>query len=312
MVCWLTITTTTVSTAFAPPSVSRSTSTASTRRSSYKQTSILFAPKQVSDVTTTTSTSSSTTTSKYSSTALFATAVDRMSRDCLSAIKHGTSLGNELGCQELTKELLLAGIAMHPERARKTMDSYDIKSKEVQRAALETVQTSRQPLASGGNRQSRLPFNAETKMILNKANNIAEEMQTEITRSEHVLLALLGYNYGDKIQSSPVLNVLKNIRGLTNNMAGPKPGKRKFSVFQFCEDLVNDLPELALAANRSDVILIGGIGATKINTLREVSVDMTQEALDGKYDAVYGRNDEIRSILRTLGRRRKNNPCLIG
>ena len=39
---------------------------------------------------------------------------------------------------------------------------------------------------------------------------------------------------------------------------------------------------------------------------------MTQMALDGQLDMVFGRDEEIRSALRTLGRRRKNNPCLIG
>jgi len=34
--------------------------------------------------------------------------------------------------------------------------------------------------------------------------------------------------------------------------------------------------------------------------------------MEGKYDAVFGRDNEIKSVLRTLGRRRKNNPCLIG
>jgi len=41
-------------------------------------------------------------------------------------------------------------------------------------------------------------------------------------------------------------------------------------------------------------------------------VDLTQMAVEGKLDRVYGRDKEIVMALRTLGRRRKNNPCLIG
>jgi ATP-dependent Clp protease ATP-binding subunit ClpC len=48
------------------------------------------------------------------------------------------------------------------------------------------------------------------------------------------------------------------------------------------------------------------------STLQEVGVDWTQLALDGKLDPVFGRDAEIRSALRTLGRRRKNNPVLLG
>mmetsp|Transcript_50807 Transcript_50807/g.54991 ORF Transcript_50807/g.54991 Transcript_50807/m.54991 type:complete len:731 (-) Transcript_50807:64-2256(-) len=63
-----------------------------------------------------------------------------------------------------------------------------------------------------------------------------------------------------------------------------------------------------------DTVVVGGSeskgGST--NTLNDVGVDMTQMALDGRLDMVFGRDQEIRSALRTLGRRRKNNPCLIG
>jgi hypothetical protein len=47
-------------------------------------------------------------------------------------------------------------------------------------------------------------------------------------------------------------------------------------------------------------------------TLDEVGIDLTEMAKDGRLDAVYGREYEIRMCLRTLGRRRKSNPCLIG
>jgi hypothetical protein len=43
-----------------------------------------------------------------------------------------------------------------------------------------------------------------------------------------------------------------------------------------------------------------------------VGIDLTEMAREGRLDAVYGRENEIRMCLRTLGRRRKSNPCLIG
>lgn len=39
---------------------------------------------------------------------------------------------------------------------------------------------------------------------------------------------------------------------------------------------------------------------------------MTEAAVQGELDEVSGRDDEIRSCVRTLIRRRKNNPCLMG
>ena len=88
-----------------------------------------------------------------------------------------------------------------------------------------------------------------------------------------------------------------------------------FSVTKFCEELVNALPNTPISSSEDvivrDKIVIGG-NSGSTNTLSEVGVDMTQLALEGKLDVVYGRDQEIRSALRTLGRRRKNNPCLIG
>ena len=93
-----------------------------------------------------------------------------------------------------------------------------------------------------------------------------------------------------------------------------RQGDKSFSVTNFCNDLVNALPLIPTSGDdvviRESVVIGGQTGST--NTLSEVGVDMTQLALDGKLDMVFGRDKEIRTALRTLGRRRKNNPCLIG
>ncbi len=47
-------------------------------------------------------------------------------------------------------------------------------------------------------------------------------------------------------------------------------------------------------------------------TIERFSRDMTQLAADGKMDRVIGRDVEIKRLIRTLSRRTKNNPCLIG
>ena len=46
--------------------------------------------------------------------------------------------------------------------------------------------------------------------------------------------------------------------------------------------------------------------------LERFSVDLTLRAAEGKLDPVIGRDDEIRRLMEVLGRRRKNNPVLIG
>ena len=46
--------------------------------------------------------------------------------------------------------------------------------------------------------------------------------------------------------------------------------------------------------------------------LEEFGYDMTQAAREGKLDPLVGREDEIQRVIQILGRRRKNNPMLVG
>lgn len=55
-----------------------------------------------------------------------------------------------------------------------------------------------------------------------------------------------------------------------------------------------------------------GGGSRGKSALESYAVDMTALARDGKLDAVVGRSQELSAILRTLSRRKKNNPLLVG
>jgi type VI secretion system protein VasG len=50
----------------------------------------------------------------------------------------------------------------------------------------------------------------------------------------------------------------------------------------------------------------------KITALSEYTVSLTQAALDGKLDPIFGREHEIRQVIDILLRRRQNNPILVG
>ena len=47
-------------------------------------------------------------------------------------------------------------------------------------------------------------------------------------------------------------------------------------------------------------------------SLEKYSIDLTKLAREGKLDPVVGRDDEIRQVMQTLTRRKKNNPVIIG
>ena len=50
----------------------------------------------------------------------------------------------------------------------------------------------------------------------------------------------------------------------------------------------------------------------QISPLEEFGYDITQAAREGKLDPLVGREDEIQRVIQILGRRRKNNPMLVG
>lgn len=51
---------------------------------------------------------------------------------------------------------------------------------------------------------------------------------------------------------------------------------------------------------------------TRTSPLEEFGYDITQAAREGKLDPLVGREDEIQRVIQILGRRRKNNPMLVG
>ena len=51
---------------------------------------------------------------------------------------------------------------------------------------------------------------------------------------------------------------------------------------------------------------------SKYRALEKYSIDLTKLAMEGRLDPVIGREEEIRQVMQTLTRRKKNNPVIIG
>lgn len=233
--------------------------------------------------------------------------IDQLSGECIAALMVAEDLGKFLGMTSLRNELLLVGVVSQPERAQETLQKYGF-NKENVRAAVEKILGSKAAPTSSDTIPTQLPISVETKRLLDQAMSIADHLGSRSVRSEHVVLALMGYNYGKLIDTSPIFTVLKDIKGL---------GK-EFRCFKFCQDLVQSLSEqpnedaTVVGRVQTSRVVVGGSQQVTGATLAQVGVDLTQRAMEGQLDRVYGRNSEINSALRTLGRRRKNNPCLVG
>jgi hypothetical protein len=134
------------------------------------------------------------------------------------------------------------------ERAANTLDKFGITYEEVKAVAARNVQHKLGVGSDGfSSTKDALPFSEDTKLTLNKTCEIADHMKSPTVRSEHVLLVLMGYNNGNKIESVPVIGVLKDM-----------PTLRRANI-AFSDDLVND-----------KVVIGGQSGST--NTLSDFGV----------------------------------------
>jgi ATP-dependent Clp protease ATP-binding subunit ClpB len=120
-----------------------------------------------------------------------------------------------------------------------------------------------------------------TVKVLEKAQQLADQMKDAFISTEHLLLALV--QSGDQaqrlldlngIRETDVLAALKAVRGT--------------------QQVVDQNPE------------------GKYQALQRYSTDLVELARQGKIDPVVGRDTEIRRVIQVLSRRRKNNPVLIG
>lgn len=132
------------------------------------------------------------------------------------------------------------------------------------------------PQQSGGN----LSANTVYQRVLLKAEDEADEIQDSYIGVEHIFLALL------KEKNNDVVDLL-NKYGITYKVF-------KTKLVEFKKDKQNS----ARQAEKS--------------SLSKYTIDLTQSAREGKIDPIIGRDEEIRSAIRILSRRTKNNPVLIG
>eukprot|EP01026_Neomeris_dumetosa_P001119 TRINITY_DN10277_c0_g2_i2.p1 TRINITY_DN10277_c0_g2~~TRINITY_DN10277_c0_g2_i2.p1 ORF type:complete len:906 (+),score=166.32 TRINITY_DN10277_c0_g2_i2:87-2804(+) len=132
-----------------------------------------------------------------------------------------------------------------------------------------------------------IPFTPRAKRVLELSLEEARQLGHNYIGTEHILLGLLREGEG---VAARVLETL-----------GADTAKIRAQVIR----MVGESQE-AVAVGP------GGSGSNKTPTLEEYGVDLTKQAEEGKLDPCVGRVNEIQRVIQILGRRTKNNPCLIG
>ncbi|CAL5327493.1 hypothetical protein CsSME_00007211 [Camellia sinensis var. sinensis] len=133
-----------------------------------------------------------------------------------------------------------------------------------------------------------IPFTPRAKRVLELSLEEARQLGHNYIGSEHLLLGLLREGEG------VAARVLENL--------GADPNNIRTQVIR----MVGESTEAVGAG------VGGGSSGNKMPTLEEYGTNLTKLAEEGKLDPVVGRQQQIERVTQILGRRTKNNPCLIG
>lgn len=267
---------------------------------------------------------------------------ERMSEECIGSLVTAQSESARLAQPSVGCEVMAIGIIDRPERARKTLKSYAIS---LRKAKLTVEHMFRDEVAGGSddgsdengeknkggsnnifqmspqllnmNKKARdveLPFAPPLKRVLTQAGAIADSFDSPTVNSEHVLLSLLGFDatQGKVPQEVDAIveerGYAKGALAVFLRMEGVD--STSFSSSDFCRQLVLDMNDDQ--TDGPELVTGQGSETSSTPTLSDVGVDLTDLAIRMELDPVHGRDEEIKNALRTLVRRRKNNPCLMG
>lgn len=144
--------------------------------------------------------------------------------------------------------------------------------------------------------------------------------------SAHVMEAVeQGWLYGSllynqqRVRSAHLLLGMLRAGSLKNVLQGVSKEFGRISPDMLSEDIAKIVAGSPEDGADSSMELSAGEGAEsgapqlgRQEALRRYTVDLTQQARDGKIDPVLGRDQEIRQLIDILMRRRQNNPLLTG
>ena len=129
----------------------------------------------------------------------------------------------------------------------------------------------------GATEAGKVYITQRLNQLLVKAGDAAKKLKDEFISVEHLLLVFsdeIGFLKENGVERKAVLEALKKVRGN--------------------QRVTSDNPE------------------SQYEALEKYGMDLVEAARSGKLDPVIGRDAEIRSVIRILSRKTKNNPVLIG
>lgn len=137
-------------------------------------------------------------------------------------------------------------------------------------------------------------YTPKVRQLLDKASEEAVHFGSDLVGTEHILIAILKDN--------------DNLGVRIINTFSVNPQKLLADTLVAMGEDINKVKEEIKAGNSNN----GYVAEPTPSLIEKYSRDLSMLAKEGKLDPVIGRDDEINRIIRTVSRRTKNNPCLVG
>ncbi|MFQ5518364.1 MAG: ATP-dependent chaperone ClpB [Mariprofundus sp.] len=209
--------------------------------------------------------------------------MSRMTQKVNEALAASQTLAARLSHQEVDGEHLLAELlAQEHGLAPRMLEQAGI--------PLETLKTKirdslakRPKVSASGIEANKVYITQRLQQLLVRAGDEAEQLQDEYVSIEHLLLAFIA-----ETDSSDAGRALKEL-GLSRDLF-----LKALEQVRGHQRVTTDSPE------------------SQYEALKKYGSDLVELARAGKLDPVVGRDTEIRSVIRILSRKTKNNPVLIG
>ena len=206
----------------------------------------------------------------------------KLTQKSMEGIQNAQRIASENGNQQLEQAHLLSALLENPEELVSSVLTKAGAQTEMLRTEAERA-VSRLPKVMGGSRETdRVYVSQDLDRALNRAEEEAGKMKDDYVSVEHLLIGLLACadstlrdafrRCGAELNA--VMTALQSVRGN--------------------QRVTTDNPE------------------GTYDVLKKYGQDLVALAREQKLDPVIGRDDEIRSVIRILSRKTKNNPCLIG
>ena len=210
-----------------------------------------------------------------------------------------------LSCNSVTPEHLLLGMMrINDGPVYDVFSRLNIKKEDI-KYALEMQVQEREGFTHPTNTQD-MQLNDQASNILRLAVLEARLQHEEHVDQQHLLLAILH----DRVDNGAkrILEAQNmNYDSVLNMFKAPNTN----DALQLPEDDEED-PEIAGSQQTTGTKTDNPKEKSKTPVLDNFSTDLTRAAIDGKLDPCVGREQEIQRVMEILGRRKKNNPILIG